>query len=91
MFVVYSLFTTLRGLGIENEDIILLPRNNGENFTLNIQNSPLKEKFYNFSFQQRSQVKIIKTVFSINSQDSNWRPEELFVCLQNADGAQTLQ
>ena len=89
MFVSYSLFNTLRGLRIENEDIILLPRNNGENFTLNIQNSPLQEKFYNFSFQQRSQVKIT-TFFSINSQDSNWRPEELFVCLQNVDGAQTL-
>ena len=90
MFVSYSLFYTLRGLGIENEDIILLPRNNGDNFTLNIRNSPLQEKFYNFSFQQRSQVLKIKTFFSLYSQDSNWRPEELFVCLQNVDGAQTL-
>ena len=47
-----------------------MPRNNGENFTLNIQNSPLKEKFYNLSFQQRSQVHVqIKTFFSLNSQD----------------------
>ena len=70
MFVPYSLFNTLTGLEIENEDIILLPRNNGENFTLNIQNSPLKEKFYNLSFQQRSQVHVqIKTFFSLNSQD----------------------
>ena len=47
-----SLFTGLRGLHLENEDIILLPGSNGKHFTLNIQNSPLKEKFYNFTFQQ---------------------------------------
>ena len=52
------LFIGLRGLRIENEDIILLPRSNGKNFTLNIQNSPLKEKFYNFTFQQNSQVNL---------------------------------
>ena len=41
---------------VQYEDIILLPRNNWNNFTLNIQNSPLRGKFYNFTFQQKSQV-----------------------------------
>ena len=70
MFIPYSLFNTLTGIEIENEDIILLPRNNGENFALNIQNSPLKEKFYNLSFQQRSKVHVqIRNLFSLNIQD----------------------
>ena len=70
MFIPYSLFNTLTGIEIENEDIILLPRNNGENFALNIQNSPLKEKFYNLSFQQGSKVHVqIRNLFSLNIQD----------------------